>query len=104
MVVRDKDGNNYGKSKIAARDGIAKSAATRVLWNIPPPVVMDKMEPLFKSKLTGSACLPFFIICMYARRPLSGVSFQVCYYFLRVIVIFNIIKYLTFRQAVYDYC
>lgn len=33
--VRDADGTEYPKSKVAAREGIGKCCAARVLWNIP---------------------------------------------------------------------
>ena len=35
VYLKDSEGNQYGKSKAAASEGIAKCCAARVFWNIP---------------------------------------------------------------------
>ena len=35
VYLKDREGNEYGKSKAAASEGIAKCCAARVFWNIP---------------------------------------------------------------------
>jgi hypothetical protein len=35
VYLKDREGNQYGKSKVAAKEGITKCCAARVFWNIP---------------------------------------------------------------------
>jgi len=56
VTMRDENGNEYGKSKIAGLRGLTECGLTRIVWNIPllifPPIIMNQ---LVKIKKIGSS-------------------------------------------------